>query len=575
MWYNTVMLPIKILPTILLNNKLLDEAGLKEAETAAKDRRLPLEKFLLQEKKVTEEQLYQAAANYFQLPFNQLTDTAVPHELIEIIPERLAVTHELVPLSQTETELTLACLNPEDLQTIDAVRKKVGKEIKLVLTTPTTLAKLLGTYHASLSEEFAVLNPSTPAETLATIARELPIVRMVDSLLEHAILEHASDIHIEPQEKDVVIRYRIDGILREVMYLPRSTQSGLIARIKVLSNLKLDEHRLPQDGRFKMASDRFHVTFRVSILPVFDGEKATLRVLNEGAQVLNLEQIGLSEAPRKIVQRNIEKPHGMILVTGPTGSGKTTTLYTILSLLNNPNVNISTIEDPVEYRLPHVNQSQVNPKIGFTFALGLRALLRQDPNIIMVGEIRDLETAEVSVNAALTGHLLLSTLHTNNAVASLPRLQEMGVATFLLASTINLIIAQRLVRKICSQCKESYKLPAATLTSLKNQIDLENVLATLVREKIITGKKSAETLPFFHGKGCKECGDTGYRGRLGIYEVLEITKDIRALISQGAPAEKLADAAKTQNMVTLLEDGFMKALQGITTIEEVLRVTKE
>ncbi len=573
------MLPSQTLKKILEKSQLLSPEALAKNETEALARRLPLEQNLLANKVLTEEQLYHTVADYFKLTFNTLTDVIIPHELVEIIPERLAVAHELVPIKQTADRLTVACLNPEDLQTFDAIRKKTGQELELVITTPTSLARLLGTYHASLSEKFAELAPSPPdgsRESLATIAHELPIVRMVDTLLEHAILEQASDIHIEPQEQELIVRYRIDGILREVMRLPKSTQSGIVARLKVLSNLKLDEHRLPQDGRFKTVSDRYHVTFRVSILPVFDGEKISLRVLNESAQVLSLEQIGLWPEPRQIVERNISKPHGMILVTGPTGSGKTTTLYTILSLLNSPDVNISTIEDPIEYRLPHVNQSQVNPKIGFTFALGLRALLRQDPNIIMVGEIRDQETADVAVNAALTGHLLLSTLHTNNAVATLPRLQEMGVATFLVSSTINLIIAQRLVRKICSHCQEKYTLPPETLRALKNQIDLASVLATLEREKIIPNKKiAAEELSFYHGKGCPECGLTGYRSRLGIYEVLEINKELKALISQGASEEKLTLAARNQGMITMLEDGFIKAQKGLTTLEEILRVTKD
>jgi len=373
----------------------------------------------------------------------------------------------------------------------------------------------------------------------------------------------------------VMVRYRIDGILRNVMTLPKSVHAGIIARIKILSNLKLDEHRLPQDSRFKIHTNEYKVSFRVSAIPTYDGEKIVLRALNEQTGVISLEQLGFHKKPLERVKRNIKKPHGLILVTGPTGSGKTTTLYAILNILNQPEVNITTIEDPIEYRMPGLNQSQVSPKIGYTFASGLRSFLRQDPDIIMVGEIRDKETAEISIHAALTGHLVLSTLHTNDAPTTLPRLSEMGIPAFLVASTTNVIIAQRLVRKICQDCIESYTLTKIEIAKLEKQINLESIIKTFDQEGLTTKKQTKESLLFYRGKGCKKCDKTGYKGRVGLYEVLEITPEIAELILKGAPAKDIAQAGKNQGMLTILEDGFIKSKTGITTIEEVLRVTKE
>lgn len=408
------------------------------------------------------------------------------------------------------------------------------------------------------------------------MAQDLPIVRVVDTLLEYAIFEEASDIHIEPTEKNVIIRYRIDGMLKQVMTLPKNVQAGLVARIKVLANLKLDEHRLPQDGRFKISSPQYKVAFRVSIIPVFDGEKVVLRLLNESAKALSLEDLGLHKDALGILKNNIKKPHGIILVTGPTGSGKTTTLYTIMNVLNKPEVNISSIEDPIEYRMPSINQSQVNPKIDFTFAKGLRSLLRQDPNIIMVGEIRDKETAEIAAHAAMTGHLVLSTLHTNDAASSPQRLINMGIQSFLVSSTTNLIIAQRLTRKICKNCIYSYNLEKEMLKQLDKTFDLKKVLEFLINQGLLSkGQADLESTLFYRGKGCKKCGQSGYKGRIGIYEMMEITPKIAELITAKAEVEEIQKEAVASGMTTLTQDGFMKAIKGVTTVEEVLRVTQE
>lgn len=549
----------------------------KEAEKCGKT----LENYLIEKKITTSNNLYENAASYFNVPFINLKDQTIRKDVLFNIPEPIASTHKVIAFDSNDKEIKIAALNPEDIEIFEFIGKKTNLKPAIYLTTPENLNQAIKQYHKSLKAEFKDFEEKNSGESagdenLKKLAENLPIVRIVDTLLEYAIFEGASDIHIEPEEKDVIARYRIDGILKTVMTLPKNVQPGIIARIKILANLKIDEHRLPQDGRFKISSKEYKVSFRVSIIPAFDGEKIVMRLLNEKAQALNLEQLGLQSSALESIKRNISKPHGMILVTGPTGSGKTTTLYTIMNILNIPEVNIVTIEDPIEYRMPRVNQSQINPKIGYTFAAGLRAFLRQDPNIIMVGEIRDQETAEIAIHAAMTGHLVLSTLHTNDAITTLPRLSDMGVPAFLVAATTNIIIAQRLVRKICPNCIQSYKLDKQTIDELKKQIDIENIMEALEEKKIIaSSKQGIESLLFYRGKGCKQCSSSGYKGRIGIYEVLEITKEMSELILKKANVSDLKKQSEKQNMLAIIEDGFIKAKNGITTIEEIMRVTKE
>jgi type IV pilus assembly protein PilB len=411
-------------------------------------------------------------------------------------------------------------------------------------------------------------------DDLRKAAEELPIIKIVDTLIKHAILQRASDIHIEPAEKEVVVRYRIDGILHDAMILPSQVHSGIIARIKVLSNLKLDEHRLPQDGRFKIQTEDQKISFRISVLPTFYGEKVVMRLLIEGGKKFTLESLGFWGDSLEKIHRAIKKPYGMVLATGPTGCGKTTTLYTVLEMLNQPGVNICTIEDPIEYQIPRVNQTQVKPQIGLTFASGLRALLRQDPNIIMVGEIRDEETADLAVNAALTGHLVLSTLHTNSAAGAFPRLLEMNVEPFLIASTVNIVMAQRLTRKLNSEAREKYHLTRAEIEQMKKDMDLEEILAVLKREKIVEPNAKWETIDFYHPKPTKDCPE-GYKDRIAIREVLEVSDAIKEMIMKRANSDEIEAQAKKEGMLTMLEDGFVKAIQGLTTVEEILRVTRE
>lgn len=572
----------KQLKKILTQTEIISPDNFAKYEEEAKGKGKPLEAYLFEKKIIDPLVLYENAAQYYKLPYIDLKNQTIRKDVLFTIPEPIATTHNLVSFDSTDKEIKIAVVDPEDIEIFEFIKKKTGLTPIIHLTTPDNIKETLKQYHKSLKAEFDYLSDKElgkkigQEKDLKKLAEDLPVVRIVDTLLEYSVIEGASDIHIEPEEKNVLTRYRIDGILRNVMVLPKTVQSGIIARIKILANLKVDEHRLPQDGRFKIATDEYKVSFRVSILPTFDGEKIVLRLLHEKAQVLNLEQLGLQPSPLAIIKAAIDKPHGIILVTGPTGSGKTTTLYTILNILNTPEVNISTIEDPIEYRMAHINQSQVNPKLGYTFATGLRSFLRQDPDIIMVGEIRDQETAEIAVHAAMTGHLVLSTLHTNDAPTTMPRMAEMGVPTFLISSTVNAIMAQRLVRKICPNCIQSYNLDEETIHELEKQLDIENILVTMEKEKsILSAKKGLKSILFYRGKGCKRCSNAGYKGRIGIYEILENSEPIAKMILKNASAIDIKNQAITDGMLTIVEDGFIKARNGITTIEEVLRVTKE
>jgi type IV pilus assembly protein PilB len=405
------------------------------------------------------------------------------------------------------------------------------------------------------------------------MAEDLPIVRIVDTLLRHAIMQGASDIHIEPQEDAVIVRYRIDGILHDAMSLPKEAAAGITARIKVLSNLKLDEKRLPQDGRFKMETEGEKVSFRVSLLPTYYGEKIVMRLLRENGEGFTLDALGLHGAPLERIHNAMKQTTGIILISGPTGSGKTTTLYTVLDILNTPDVNISTIEDPIEYQMKRVNQTQVNPAIGFSFADGLRALLRQDPNIIMVGEIRDSETASLAINAALTGHLVLSTIHTNSASGAIPRLIDMGVEPFLLVSTLRVVVGQRLVRRLCDT-KDTYTLDQAERDKVAAPDRFDAALKALTEEKLVKAGTTLDKLPFYKPTPSAECED-GYRSRIGIHEIMTVSSAIRDLILHDGTPEAIEEQARKEGMLTMLEDGLYKAARGITSIEEVLRAVSE
>ncbi len=563
------------------------------ARAAAQDRRR-LEDVLIERKLIDGEQLLKMKAYILGIPFVNLEKENIRFEVLNLIPEPVARANNIVAFRKTGDNLEVAMLDPEDLRIIDSIKKTTGLAVLPRLTDAAGIKNTILRYQKTLMAEVGDLvgvpapsgggslkmvgdradaPPAGGDGELKKAAQELPVIRIVDTLIKHAILERASDIHIEPTEKEVVVRYRVDGILRDAMTLPKSAAAGIVARVKVLSNLKLDECRLPQDGRFKVESDQWRYSLRVSTLPVFHGEKIVLRLLAEGAKAMPLEKLGFSGAGLEKIKNAMRKTMGMILMTGPTGSGKTTTLYSMMDILNEPGVNISTIEDPIEYQMPRVNQTQVNAKIGLTFANGLRTLLRQDPNIIMVGEIRDNETASLAINAALTGHLVLSTLHTNTAAGAIPRLIDMKAEPFLIASTVEVVIAQRLMRCLADS-REEYFLKDADIEHLKHYCDTVRILKILKDHEIVPAKSTWRTIPFWRPRPAKDAPD-GYRGRIGIHEVLQITPRIKDLIVKSATADAVAEAAIKDGMITMFEDGFVKAAQGKTSIEEVLRVISE
>jgi len=577
----------------LVTTNQFDVAGEKAAKTGQK-----LEDVLVSDGLITKEELIKLEAYILGIPFVSLEKENVLPEVLRIIPEPIARSNNIVAFRKEGQNLEVAMLDPEDLRTIEFIKKTANLKILPRLTTPEGIKHILQQYQKTLEAEFGEIisreakdlrqklngegllrsvkegeGVIEEKEDLLKVAEELPVIKIVDTFLKHAILERASDIHIEPLEKEILVRYRIDGILHDAMMLPKQASAGIVARIKVLSNLKLDEHRLPQDGRFKVETEDYKYSVRVSIMPIFDGEKVVMRLLPESTRAISLEGLGLRGESLELVQDSLRKPVGMILVTGPTGCGKTTTLYTMMEILNTAGVNIATVEDPIEYRMPRINQTQVNPKIGMTFANGLRALLRQDPNIIMVGEIRDKETAGLAINAALTGHLVLSTLHTNDASGSIPRLIDMEIEPFLLSSTLEVIIAQRLVRRLLKN-KKAYTLGEAELKNLSRCCDLEKTLEILKKEKIIKPKANFKEIEFYRPEPTKEYPD-GYSGRFGLYEVLRVTETIKEMIVKSATADQIQAQAKKEGMITMIEDGFIKAAQGLTSLEEVLRVTTE
>jgi len=577
----------KQLKDFVLDSGLVSAEAFSAAEKEAETSGLSIGEELVREGKISEDDLRRMQAYVLGIPFVDLRNQKIDFDLLSLIPEPIARTNNIVAFRKSEKGLEVAMLDTSDLGAIDFVKKKVDLKILPRLTNSESIKNVLVQYQKSLKAEFGDIikkessaikaikeaTDSTSEKDLKKMAEDLPVVRIVDTLLKHAILQNASDIHIEQMEQEVFVRYRIDGILHDTMVLPHHVGPSLVARIKVLSNLRLDEKRLPQDGRFKVETDGEKVSFRVSILPTYFGEKIVMRLLKENSKGFTLEGLGFHGKALEHIHSCLKQTTGMILSSGPTGSGKTTTLYTVLDILNTPNVNISTIEDPVEYQMPRINQSQVKPEIGFTFSSGLRSLVRQDPDIIMVGEIRDNETASLAINASLTGHLVLSTLHTNTAPGAIPRLLDMKVEPFLLVSTLNVVIGQRLVRRL-SDKKEKYFMTKAELETLNKTVDLDRVFAALVEEHIVEKNQSWEKIPFYRPmKGGGD--DDGFHGRLVIHEVLRVTSTIKNLIIKGASTDEIEKQAKTEGMMTMLEDGLFKVVQGVTTLEEVLRVITE
>lgn len=575
--------------------------ALREQEAAEKK---PLQDLVIKNNLVSEKDLTKLYADEIDVPYVELNPKEIKREVLRLIPERIARRYGVI-LFDVEDKGTklLAMEDPDDIQAISFLQKQLGSDIKVHIATSSDIHSSLEQYRGNISSEITkVMTPEDEDEdeeeeiSEEDLAEDSPIAQTVNLLIEYAVKANASDIHIEPRENHVVIRYRVDGILREANKLPKKVLGSLVSRIKILANLKIDERRAPQDGRFKVQVGGDVFALRVSTLPVTDGEKVVLRILSESSKPLTLEELGYWGTSLQSINKAILQPHGMLLMTGPTGSGKSTSLFSILSLLNKPSVNISTVEDPVEYKIPGANQTQVNPKAGMTFATGLRALLRQDPNIIMVGEIRDSETAGLGVQAALTGHLVFATLHTNNAATCLPRLLDMGIEPFLIASTVRAVVGQRLVRRLCTDCRELLEPDADTLAQIDEIFHTSNAtymkyvhqLEKQALEDGIgkgNGKGAAAELSTTeskiikiwkaHDEGCETCGHTGYKGRVGIYEVLNNLPSIQKLIVANTTSEDIEEQAIKEGMVTMQLDGFVKALRGQTTIEEILRVTRE
>ncbi|MBH2007468.1 type II/IV secretion system protein [Candidatus Saccharibacteria bacterium] len=578
------------------NNTLTQEqldALAKESEKT----HAPLQTLAVSKEFLTSEAITKLFSNYTQIPYTELDPKKIPESALKKIPERIARQYNAI-IFQIDGDglLHLAMEDPDDVEAISFLQKQIGTNTKIYIAPHESILNALDAYRGDVDKELgeviSIQTDEKKNESLREedVAEDSPIAKTVNLLLEYAIRSGASDIHIEPREEYIQVRYRVDGVLKEVNRLPRSIANALVSRIKILSNLKIDERRVPQDGRFKIKLGGRQFAFRVSTLPITDGEKVVMRVLNESNEALPLDKLGYWGKSLATINSALEEPNGMILVTGPTGSGKSTSLFSVLSRMNTPDVNISTIEDPVEYKIPGVNQTQTNVKAGMTFASGLRALLRQDPNIIMVGEIRDGETANLGVQAALTGHLVFSTLHTNNAATCLPRLLDMGIEPFLIASTVKAVVGQRLVRKLRHQTREQYE---PTEDEARHVISLFHLREGVTFAHIHELEKEAAAMGIggdaplatdehgikFLWRANNEDNDdgahNGYKGRVGIYEVLGISLPVQKLITGNSTSNDIQDAAIGEGMITMQTDGLIKALRGETTVEEVLRVTKE
>lgn len=558
----------------------------------------PLRDIVLEQKLIDEVSLVKLFATYADIPFVELVPQDISTDTLSRIPERIARQYKAIVFKVDENRVIhIAMEDPEDVQAISFISKEIGASYRIYIATEQNILDCLELYRGDVNKELNDVidvqredDSSAQQVSDAEVAEDSPIAQTVNLLLEYAIRSSASDIHIEPREGYVQVRYRIDGVLKEVNRLPRNVLMALVSRVKILSNLKIDERRVPQDGRFKIKVAGKQYALRVSTLPITDGEKIVMRILDESNKAITLKELGYWGKSLEIINGALKEPNGMILVTGPTGSGKSTSLFSVLSRLNTPEVNISTIEDPVEYKIPGVNQTQTNAKAGMTFASGLRALLRQDPNIIMVGEIRDGETANLGVQAALTGHLVFSTLHTNNAATCLPRLLDMGIEPFLIASTVKAVVGQRLVRRLCMNCRQSYQPTPEQVSEITKLFNLRegqtfSHIHTLEQQAVEqevggdtplgTTTETIQTLWKPNPEGCKECHNNGYKGRVGIYEVLGNSNPIQKLIISNATSNQIQDLAITEGMITMQTDGLVKALRGNTTVEEVLRVTHE
>lgn len=561
---------------ILLDNKAISDDEFKLIRTESLNTGKTEEQIVLEKDLVSDEIFARAKSSFYNIPFFTLKEISINPQSAQFISEMLARKYSAVPIQfDTQTrKIKVVMKDPLDLPAIEFLERKTGYSVVPLIGTQhdidLTINEMYGqgltsevtdaviASNKEFTEEKAEL---TNMEQVKDLVREAPVAKIVSTLVEFAVKSRASDIHLEALPDKTRVRYRIDGILQEKLTLPKNIHDAVVSRIKILSNLKIDEKRIPQDGRFNFNLAGLEVDLRVSTLPTVNGEKVVMRLLKKAAKVPTLPELGLSGLALRRLEENMKKPHGIILITGPTGSGKTTTLYSILSILNTIRTNIVTLEDPVEYQITGINQVQVNPQAGLTFASGLRAFLRQDPNIILVGEIRDSETVTLAIQAALTGHLVFSTLHTNSASGAIPRLLDMGAENFLVASALNCLVGQRICRKVCSSCKEEYTPDPAVIENFKK------ILGDYFPKD--------KTFKFYRGKGCMECNKTGYYGRIGIFEVLPMSEKIIRLVLQKATMADIEKTAIEEGMLTMKQDGYLKIIDGVTTLEEVLRVAQE
>ncbi len=551
---------------ILVDSELISQNDFDLAKKEAEEKKQKIQDVLIEKELISDEQLSKLIADETGFPAVNLEKTKIDREILDIVPEIVAKKQKIIVFERTKEGLKAAMSDPENLEIKEFIERKTGEKVIPYYTSERNIISVLKYYKKEIKEEFEEIIGKSLEEfkkTETKAPQSLPIIKIVELILNYGYENRASDIHLEPYVNKTVLRYRIDGVLHDVLALPREIRDFLVSRIKILSKLRTDEHQTSQDGHFFFQSSEAKVDVRVSVVPIEEGEKIVMRLLTERARRFELEGLGFQSKDLETLKKNIKKPWGMILTTGPTGCGKTTTLYAVLKILNTREVNICTIEDPVEYDIEGINQIQVNPKTNLTFLEGLKAIIRQDPNIIMVGEIRDPETSQLAINAAMTGHLVLSTFHATDAATVLVRLVDMGTEPFLITSTINLIISQRLVRKICPKCIESVEVTASEVSELLSQE---------LAGKLLKGK---DKIRIFKGRGCSLCQKTGYLGRIGIYEALEMTGPIKDLVMQKANAVQIKTKAQELGMTTMIEDGLKKIEEGITTLEEVLRAIKE
>ena len=578
---------IRDIGSSLLAKGLVSAGQYAQAEKEARQRRLPIVSVLEEKGYVKDEDLAKVRSEVFQIPYVDLHGRVISSDLLNIVPREIARNYQMVAFAKEGRKISVALLDPANFRALEAI-EFIARNNNFVLdyhvASYSSIASLLKQYASLSSEVEEALAASGPIEKpkmsaldeisladkgIEEVIKTAPVSKMVAVILRHAIEGGASDIHIEPTADGSRVRYRVDGILHTSIKLPPYVHAAIVARIKVISNLKLDETRLPQDGRFHMEVDAKSIDLRVSTLPLMNNEKVVMRILDSSSQHLNLDDLGFIAREKEVLVKCLESTQGMVLSTGPTGSGKSTTLYTLLGMINTEDINIVTLEDPVEYHMEGVNQSQINPEVGLTFANGLRSILRQDPDVVMVGEIRDTETAELAVNAALTGHLVFSTLHTNDAFGAVPRLIDMKVEPFLISSSLSTIVAQRLVRRICDHCKGQDEVPEATRQEIISALKKASAGA------FPKGFSLDKPIAFSRGKGCVRCGNSGYKGRMVVAEVLEITEQMQIIITNGSKLQDIKAEAKRQGVLTMKEDGFVKAVLGYTTVEEVLRATQE